>query len=377
MDSLDLSEVEVLEIVARPRILHLIARMNMGGTATYMANLLEGMSDGPDENLLAMGHVPEGEVEDPVVADLNIERVPGLSREISLADFGARKEFQRIVARFKPDLIHSHTFKAGVIARSIPFLGPRVHTFHGHHLYDPEFGAFKVWFLNRIERHYVSATDRFISVGERVRDELVNVGIGSPEMYRSIAPGIKPIALSERGVVLSRLGLAKNRPVIVWLGRFTQVKRPDRVAELARSLPEYQFVMAGGGELEHSITNQGIENLHCVGWQKKEDMWAIADVGLCTSDSEGMPLALIEAQMAGVPVVSTDVGSVGEIVENGVTGKLVPRSGEGMAGAITEIVDSSRKSEAMKVSSRKRAELLFSVETMVQAHEELYRELLG
>ncbi len=363
--------------MVRPRILHLIARMNMGGTATYIANLLEGMNDGPFENLLTLGRVPEGEIEDPVVEDLPIRRIPELSREISFSDFEARKKFDAMVSEFKPDLVHSHTFKAGLIARSIPFDGPKVHTFHGHHLYDPEFGRFKVGVMNLIERSLVGRTDRFIAVGERVRDELVEVGIGSKEMYRSIAPGIKEIRLSDRAQVLSQLGLSHERPVIVWLGRFTEVKRPDRVVDLARKLPKFQFVMAGGGELEGATKGVGLSNLHCLGWQKKEDMWAIADVGLCTSDSEGMPLSLIEAQMAAVPVVSTNVGSVSEIVADGGTGRLVPRSGEGLAEAIADVVAKSERNDEMKVSSRARAKRLFSVETMVKAHEDLYRELLG
>jgi glycosyltransferase involved in cell wall biosynthesis len=231
--------------------------------------------------------------------------------------------------------------------------------------------------LNFIERRLVGRTDRFVSVGERVRDELVGVGIGTPEKYRSIAPGIEPIELSNRGEVFSRFRWATDRPVVVWLGRFTQVKRPDRVAELARELPQYQFVMAGGGDLEGSVRALNLPNLFCVGWQKKEDMWAIADVGLCTSDSEGMPLALIEAQMAGVPVVSTDVGSVSEIVADGVTGRLVPRSSVGMADAVVEVIKALEVNDSMKVRSRERAEQFFSVKTMVDAHEKLYRELLG
>ena len=349
----------------------------MGGTATYISNLLEGIEDGPFENLLVIGNVPAGEIDDPVVERLSVKRIPELSREISVSDFAARKKFKAIVDEFQPDLIHSHTFKAGVIARSIKFSGPRVHSFHGHHLYDPEFGALKVGVLNFIERRLVGRTDRFISVGERVRDELVGVGIGKSEMYRTIAPGIKSVQLSERNEVIIRLGLDSLKPVVMWLGRFTEVKRPERVADLAKQLPGYQFVMAGGGELEAGIRGLGISNLFSVGWQKKEDMWTIADVGLCTSDSEGMPLALIEAQMAGVPVVSTDVGSVGEIVADGETGFLVPRSGEGMSRAIAKVIEGLRSSDVMKVKSRERAERLFSVKRMVDAHESLYRELLG
>ena len=377
MDSSHTRKVEILEKVARPRVIHLIARMNMGGTATYISNLMEGMASGPFENLLVIGSVPPGEIEDPVVERMHVKRIPELSREISIQDIEARKRFAEIVEEFKPNLIHSHTFKAGVIARSISFSGPRVHSFHGHHLYDPEFGSLKVKVLNLIEKRMVSRTDRFISVGERVRDELVGVGIGTSGKYRCIAPGIKPVELSDRVEVLRKFGLNESKPVVVWLGRFTEVKRPDRVAKVAQELPEYQFVMAGGGELEEGIKSQGISNLHGLGWQRKEEMWAIADIGLCTSDSEGMPLALIEAQMAGVPVVSTDVGSVSEIVADGVTGRLVPRSGEGLSRAIVEVIEGLKSDPSIKGRSRDRANRLFSVETMVTAHEKLYRELLG
>jgi len=351
--------------------------MNMGGTATYLANLLEGMRDGAFDTVLAIGNVPPGETEDPIVAELSIRRIPELSREISLQDVSAWRSFKEIAKEFVPDLIHSHTFKAGMIARTIPFTGPRVHTFHGHHLYDPEFGAFKVALLNRVERSLVKRTDRFISVGERVRDELVGVGIGNTNMYRSIPPGIKVMELRDRNEILSSLGLSDDRPTIVWLGRFIGVKRPDRVLELAKQLPQYQFVMAGGGELETRIKASSPSNLFCVGWQKKETMWSIADIGLCTSDSEGMPLSLIEAQMAGVPVVSTDVGSVSEIVENGVTGYLVPRDGQGLSEAIRSTLASLETNNEMKMKSRERSHRLFGVDSMVMAHEELYKELLG
>ena len=151
---------------------------------------------------------------------------------------------------------------------------------------------------------------------------MLDVGIGSESQYVSIAPGIPDLKLGSKTTVMRKLGIAKEkRPIVVWLGRFTQVKRPDRVIELAKKEAGFFFVMAGGGELEESIRASAPENVLVAGWQKKEEMWAIADIALCTSDSEGMPLSLIEAQMAGIPVVSTNVGSVDEIVVDGVTGR--------------------------------------------------------
>ena len=102
----------------------------------------------------------------------------------------------------------------------------------------------------------------------------------------------------------------------------------------------------------------------------------IADIGLCTSDSEGMPLSLIEAQMAGVPVVSTDVGSVSEIVEDGKTGYLASRGLQSLAAALKPLVESADLRMAMGSAAKPRATELFSADVMVQAHLRLYRRLL-
>ena len=104
-------------------------------------------------------------------------------------------------------------------------------------------------------------------------------------------------------------------------------------------------------------------------------MWKMADIGLCTSDSEGMPLSLIEAQMAGVPVVSTDVGSVAEIVIDGKTGKLA-RDLEGLIAGINWVKDSIRKGNELSVESKRHAMANFTIEKVASAHLKLYNEVL-
>jgi len=363
--------------VSAPRVLHLIARMNMGGTATYLSNLMEGLASGEFPSQLVIGSVPRGEIEDPVVQRLGVIRIPELSREFSCRDLRARRRFQQIVDVCAPEIIHSHTFKAGLIARTIKSDAKRVHTFHGHHLYDPEFSKVKVSILNGLERSLAKKSDRLVSVGNRVEEELLEVNVGRRDQYFSIPPGITPLQLGVRDEVLARLNLQTTKPKVVWLGRFTEVKRPDRVIEIAKTIPECDFIMAGGGELERTLASSIPSNLFMVGWQKKEEMWAVADLALCTSDSEGMPLSLIEAQMSGVPVVSTDVGSVSEIVEDGITGKLAPKDSRKLADAIREVVQNISKGSEMSRAAKVRATRLFDVSVMVKAHEDLYRQMLG
>jgi glycosyltransferase involved in cell wall biosynthesis len=359
------------------RVLHVIARMNVGGTATYLANLIEGLEKSGVECLLVMGNVPQGETEDSVVSKLHYYRIEELSRELSLSkDREAKSKIENVIEQFKPDLIHTHTFKAGFLVRLTKRSVPIIHSYHGHHLYDPEFGVIKRSVLNVIERRLAGRVGAFITIGKRVRDELLKVGIGKPEQYVSIAPGISGVELLNRNETRRKFGFGADEKLVVWLGRFTEVKRPDRVIEIARLLPSLRFVMAGGGELLDTVKVNAPSNVSFVGFQNKNEMWSIADIGLCTSDSEGMPLSLIEAQMAGVPVVSTDVGSVSEIVEDGVTGRLAKCDAADLADKVRELLETIPLMNEMSEASRKRAEREFTQEVMTKAHLNLYRRIL-
>lgn len=356
----------------------MIARMNVGGTATYLANLIRGLEKAGVENLLVMGNVPKGESEDSVVESLRHFRVETLSRELNLRlDMKARASIEEQIRIFKPDIIHTHTFKAGFLVRLKSRKIPVIHSFHGHHLYDPEFGPLKRSILNLIERVLAPRASAIVTIGNRVKDELLEVHIGKREQYISIAPGIEPLEIRSDKNIKEQLGLSTNKILVVWLGRFTQVKRPDLVIEIARRVPDLHFVMAGGGEMFDEVKKLAPNNVSLVGFQDKNDMWSIADIALCTSDSEGMPLSLIEAQMAGVPVVSTDVGSVSEIVEDGVTGRLTSSDSAALADAVIEVKESIRKNDAMGRAAQLRASREFSTEVMTRAHAELYRAILG
>ncbi len=359
------------------RVLHVIARMNVGGTATYLANLINGLEKLGVSNLLVMGNVPRGEAEDGVIATLRHQRIDSLSRELSFSqDRRARREIERVIESFKPDLIHTHTFKAGFLVRLKRRKTPVIHSFHGHHLYDPEFGYIKRNILNFLERLLAPRADKLVTIGKKVRDELLGVGIGRAEQYLSIAPGIDQLELVDEVSIRSRFGFSQDETLVLWLGRFTEVKRPDRVLEIAHLLPRFRFVMAGGGELLDKMKLNAPRNLTFVGFQDKNEMWSIADIALCTSDSEGMPLSLIEAQMAGIAVVSTDVGSVSEIIEDGVTGFLARKEAKDLAAKI-ESVSRDLESEAkLGRAAKLRAEREFSSAVMAASHLELYKEVL-
>ena len=359
------------------KVLHVIARMNVGGTATYLFNLLEGLENSQVETKLIIGNVPSNEKEDFRVEYLNYRRIPGLSRSIApVRDLLARRRLWQIVKDYQPDLIHCHTFKAGVLARSKKTSIPIIHTFHGHHLYDPDYGKFARLVLNGIERKLARRTRKILTIGSRVGKELLDVGIGKKSQYQSIAPGIRVPKLSDRSRLVVRFSLYPDRLNVLWMGRLTRVKRPDRVIELAKRFPEVNFIVAGDGEQREELEAKSVKNVKFLGVQSSDEMFSLADVVLLTSDSEGMPLTLIEGQMAGVPAIATDVGSVSEIVENEVTGFVTSTQIDQIASSLGRLIDDSMLRSIMAKNAKERALDRFSIEKMVESHIQVYKQAL-
>jgi glycosyltransferase involved in cell wall biosynthesis len=351
--------------------------MNVGGTATYLFNLLKGLENSHVETKLIIGSVPYNEKEDSRVEQLDYQRIPGLSRAIApIRDLLARRKLWEIVKDYQPDLIHCHTFKAGLLVRSKKTTIPIIHTFHGHHLYDPDYGKFARLVLGGIERKLARRSKKILTIGSRVGDELIDVGIGKKSQYQSIAPGVSVPKLSDRSKIVERFSLYPDRLNVLWMGRLTRVKRPDRVIDLARRFPEVNFIMAGDGELRKELEAKADENVNFLGVQSSNEMFSLADIVLLTSDSEGMPLTLIEGQMAGVPAIATDVGSVSEILENEVTGLVTSTQIDHIASSLGRLIDDSMLRSTMSENARERALSHFSIETMVDSHIQVYKQAL-
>jgi hypothetical protein len=147
-----------------------------------------------------------------------------------------------------------------------------------------------------------------------------------------VPPGTELGAPPDRTSARLALGVPGGDPVVAFVGRLTGVKRPDRLVEVARELrrlvPGVRFVICGSGDAAGTVTAAVPEfggAMRMVGWRRDvETVYAAADLVLLTSDNEGMPVSLIEAGLSGVPVVATRVGSVAEVVHDGVTGLLAP-----------------------------------------------------
>jgi len=359
------------------KVLHVIARMNVGGTATYLLNLLNGFDGSEVETKLVIGIVPSNEKEDSRVEQLDYQRITGLSRAISpLKDLRARRQLWEIVDKYNPDLIHSHTFKAGVLVRSKRTSIPIIHTFHGHHLYDPDYGKFAKLVLNGIERKLARRSKKILTIGSRVGKELLDVGIGKRSQYQSIAPGVRVPKFSDRSKVVRKFSLSPDRSNVLWMGRLTRVKRPDRVIQIAKHFTDVNFIISGDGELRAELESIAPSNVYFLGVQSSDEMFSLADIVLLTSDSEGMPLTLIEGQMAGVPAIATDVGSVSEIVQHEVTGLLTSTHIEQIISSLGRLLGDSMLRSTMAKNARERALDRFSIEKMVNSHIQVYKQAL-
>ena len=361
-----------------PRILFVIARLNVGGTSQYLSTLVDGLRKQGYETLVATGYVQGAEVEDSVTESMSIHRIQHLGRKISLfSDLRARHELKNLISSYKPDLIYSHTFKAGVLVRSIKTNKPIVHAFHGHLLAEPELVGWKTKIVVLIERILARKSRALVTVGMRVARELLAAKVGFPQQYVSIAPGVRPLLLEDKSEARQALGLdAEKRPIVVWMARVTAVKAPHRVAQIAHKIPEARFLLIGGGDLLHEINHDVPSNLSIMGWQQASRVWPVADLAISTSENEGMPVALIEAQQAGVPVVAIDVGSVGEVIKDGETGCIFDEFGDDMIHAIRNLVlnESLRKSMSHKAKIWSREQ--FSPAKMTASHRELFDGIL-
>lgn len=365
------------------RVLHLIARLNVGGTARYITRLAEELPSRGVETLVATGFVQGDEVEDPSVKEIDVLRIPSLGRAINpMSDLRARREFLEIIERVKPDVLHTHTFKAGVIGRTntdrlMGKVGTNlkfVHTFHGHLFDDPEFSGLKSSAIVILERHLAKSTDTLVTVGKKVGEDLLRRGIGRAEQYVSIAPGVDPLSVTPRDQAFANLKLVDdNRLVVGWIARVTGVKNPMRALEVARSIPDVHFVIAGGGDLLESIKAIAPENVSVIGWSQAGDLFGISDIVLSTSENEGMPIALIEAQMAGKPVVATDVGSVSEVVLNAHTGFVTAPRTAVLVLALRKLIADEKLRREFGTAAVAHSFSQFSVGRMIDDHIKLYK----
>lgn len=373
------------------RVMRIIARMNVGGPAVQVSGLIRGFDSQIFEQELITGYCAADEADylDKVAIDVKAIRIDGLGRSIKpRADLTALFVIIKEIRQFKPDVIHTHTAKAGVVGRIASILSGhksvRVHTFHGH-LLNGYFGAGKTKLVILVEKFLAYFTDQLLAVGAKVKDDLLAAGIGNQSKFGVMPPGLQLAEVPSRAAARSELDLKDDGIYCAFIGRITQIKRPDRfldvVAEIKSRGIDLHFIVAGAGELlEYCQDRVKVENLPItfLGWREDiEVILAAADFVLLTSDNEGTPLSLIQAGMVGIPVVATNVGSTNEIVVDGETGILTDLSVGQLADAVVNIASDSDLRAKMGAAGKEYTLARYGVARLVKDHQDLYLRLLN
>ena len=372
------------------RVMQIIARMNVGGPAVLVADLMRNLDSSKFETRLVTGYCDENESDylDEVATDIKAIRIPGFGRSISVGkDLKAFFLLMREIRRFKPDVVHTHTAKAGVLGRVATFLAKpsakRIHTFHGHLLHG-YFDSKRVKMLVLLEKVIGFLTYKFVAIGNVVKADLVKAGIAKNSKFEVIYPGLQDLIIYPQLEARKTLGLDPEKTIVVYVGRLTQIKRPDRLIDLGRSLkldhPTTHIIIVGAGELLEELkllSESESLPISFLGWRNDIDMiLSASDIAVLCSDNEGIPLTLIQASQAALPIVTTNVGSVSDIVLDGVTGLLTEVSANGVIQGVSKLLDDPDLRVRLGESGQMRARELFSSQAMVERHEVLYSQSL-
>ncbi|MEI6845313.1 MAG: glycosyltransferase [Actinomycetes bacterium] len=375
----------------RIRVMRIIARMNVGGPAVQVSGLMRSFDQTKFEQVLVTGYCAEDESDylETVATDIQAIRIDGLGRSISVG--GDLKAFIKIVKEirtFKPDVIHTHTAKAGVIGRVASIISRhpsiRIHTYHGHLLHG-YFGTFKTGIVIFIERTLGHYTTHLLAVGKQVMNDLLSAGIGGAKKFSVMPPGLHIDALPSRKDACAELDLDPSKTYCAFIGRITQIKRPDRfldvVGQVKKSGSDVHFIVAGAGGLldycKERVTREALP-VTFLGWREDiETVLAACDMVVLTSDNEGTPLSLIQAGMAHLPIVSTSVGSVREIAINGQTGILTDLSVNAIADAVVTLGDDVALRKKMGDAAHIYTMQRYSVARLVKDHQDLYLQLFS
>jgi glycosyltransferase involved in cell wall biosynthesis len=386
----------------RIKILRVIARLNMGGPALHVAYLTAGLRGRGYDTTLVAGSLARGEDSMAFVAegrDVEVVRIDELGREISpLRDLVATVRLARLIRRERPDILHTHTAKAGTVGRVAALLAGRrgppivVHTFHGHVLRG-YFGPLRSLVFRLLERWLAAHTTALIAVSPQVRDDLVSLGVAPRDRFAVIRLGIEldeRVAGAQDGRVESRhyLGIPPDRFAVGWIGRMTAVKRTDDVLVAFKALRDggvdAVLCMVGDGpdreELERRAHELGVvRDTLFLGYQ--EDVapyYAAFDALVLPSSNEGTPVSAIEALAAGRPVVATRVGGVPDVVQEGKDGFLVePGATDDLADRLAQLARDPQLRERMGKAGRERVLSRYAVDRLVDDVDRLYRALLS
>ncbi len=395
------------------KIVRIIARLNVGGPARHVVWLSDRLRGHGFETALIAGSVPDGEDDmGYFAAEHGVEPfyIEEMSRELSPKDIISLWKIYREICRQRPDIIHTHTAKAGTLGRIAAFaykwgapgtlIGrPRkvavVHTFHGH-VFHSYYSPKKTAIFKRIERSLARvATDRIIVISDQqLREINGDVGIGRPHQFRVIPLGLDLCKLIDAGrndELRDELHLPAASTLVLFVGRLTEIKDvPLLLDAFSRADENLHLAIAGDGNLRDVLEKQAanLKNVHFLGGVKDmPKLYAGADIVALSSLNEGTPLSLIEAMAAGKAVISTIVGGVIDLLGQRVeehAGFAVHERGIGISSrepdaflkGLIYIAKNERLRASLGEAGREFVRANYSIDRLEKDIVSLYREMV-
>lgn len=375
------------------RLARVITRLNVGGPARHVTIL--STQAGEWNGVLITGSVDarEGSLEAAArERGSALLSVPALRRRPSLlGDLRALVALFRIFRRLRPQVVATHTAKAGALGRLAAFLSGvpvRVHTFHGHVL-DGYFSRAGTAFYRTLERLLALITTHFVAISPEIAAQIEAMGIGRGRIT-IIRLGLELDHLVDppRGRLRNEFGLGTDARLIAIVGRLAPIKAHRLLLEAAPAIlerhPEARFLFVGDGELwddlHAEVSRRGLGSaVIFTGWRSDlASVYGDADVVVCCSLNEGTPVSIIEAGAAGRPTVGTRVGGMPDIIADGINGLLVPTQDAGaLSAAISRILDDPHLARSLGEAGRRMSLEKHASNRMVRELTELYARLVA
>jgi glycosyltransferase involved in cell wall biosynthesis len=390
--------------LCRKKVMRIIARLNVGGPAIQAITLTQELDHFGYRTRLVRG------VEDPAEGSMDYlanERgivptlIPSMRRDPSLGDLTALLRIMQLLWRDQPGIVHTHAAKGGTLGRvatvlAYPLRRSRplvIHTYHGHSL-TGYFSGRTAGFYRLVEKLLAPHTDVLLAVSGEVRDDLVELGVAPASQFRVMPLGFDLGPFTDdierprkRHALRAAWGAGDEELVVSLIARLVPIKRVDRFLAVAQRLAAraaVRFVVVGDGELREELASSDDaialgDRLVWAGFRRDiPDVCFASDVVVLTSDNEGTPVSLIEAQAAAVPVVATDVGGVRSVVQDGESGLLAPAAAtDALATAIGQLLDYPELRAQMGAAGRVHVTSLYTLDRLVADHAALYDELLA
>ena len=384
-----------------PKVLRIINRFNIGGP-TYNATFLTRFLNDDFETLLIGGLPEEGEADslhipreyglEPTILE-EMKRVPNFK-----SDREAYLKIKQIIKDFKPDIVHTHASKAGALGRKAAFackVPIVVHTFHGH-VFHSYFGGLKTKIFKFIERRLAKKSTGIIAISEIQKEELTKIHhICEASKVKVIPLGFdlskfQDNIVEKRRLVREKYNISDDEVAVAIIGRLAPIKNHAfffQVVEnlLAKGIQKVKFFVVGDGELlveikakTAEINSKFGEKIFMTSWIKDIATFnAGMDVICLTSDNEGTPVSLIEAQASNVAVISTNVGGVKDIMLDGKTGFVIEKGDlKNYTEKLGILVENDEIRRLMSQNSWDFVREKFSYSRLVKDMENYYYELL-